>query len=376
MDPLATQENYLAQIAHLKQIIQRHELEEQKLHEVYLNRKQALENIHNDVPRLNDFDSFTIRDNSETPDYTSVKSNHPLNKKFDGSYCIETQRYLDAIQLQSSQNSVTILMTLHSSPEGDKQYSDTSDKEQEGVSTTTQDTQLRQTHTAMSLSHMDAKEPHESPPIQPHVLEPVIVPEETGESLLLTEVEMLTDDLIDTLQSVSERRRAFLRSIRLDYFQTHHLSETAPMIYISEDEWVDINQMINETLPTLFHPVLDEGPISSSEQDKYETALSQARQDHADDLRHISERNTRQRMLHQWGLYLSTKYETDLIQTKLRWPKYRFYYNDQTIHAPDYTLDRSSALYLTQYTSYYALEESKRRYRRKLVYSNKIKNLN
>ena len=53
------------------------------------------------------------------------------------------------------------------------------------------------------------------------------------------------------------------------------------------------------------------------------------------------------------------------------WPKYRFYFNDQIIRAPDYNLDRSSAQYLTQHTSYYitllfALEESKRRYRRKI----------
>jgi hypothetical protein len=176
-------------------------------------------------------------------------------------------------------------MTFHSSPEGDKQYRDISETEHEDIPTTIQDTAPQTTQTPVGFSHMDTTEPSASPSTHSHTPATSIVPEDIGEPQLPTEMEMLTDDLIDPQQHLSERRRAFLRSIRLDYFQTHHLSETAPIIQISEDEWVDINQMINETLPTLFHPVLDEGPISSSEQDKYETALSQARQEHAEDLR-------------------------------------------------------------------------------------------
>ena len=298
LEVVAQHDKQTTQITLLKQIIQRHAVEEQKLQEVYLNRKQAFENIHNEVPLLDDPDTFKISDENENLDYISAKHNNPMYKKFEGSYCIETQRYLDAIQLHSSQYSVTILMTINSSPEGDKQYNDTSEREQEELPPLTHPISTQITSTDMDLINMDTKELHTSPPTRSHLTETVIVPEVIDDSVLNTETDMQTDD---TPQSVSERRQTFLRSIRFDYFQNYHLSETAHTTNIIDDPWLDIDQLITETLPTQFYPALEERPTSSSEQDKYENALSQARQDHATDLLQIAEnRNHRQRMLLQW----------------------------------------------------------------------------
>ena len=128
-------------------------------------------------------------------------------------------------------------------------------------------------------------------------------------------------------EMITTRRRIYLQSVRLDYFQHHYLPSTShsDLEEYRGEEWLRLLNILSETIPDAFPPLLDASEISTSEQDRYYDTLNHVRTTHEQDILQLSKQQTyRRTILHQWGLYLSNKYEEDLISTRVKWNRFKF----------------------------------------------------
>ena len=103
-------------------------------------------------------------------------------------------------------------------------------------------------------------------------------------------------------ETITARRRAFLQSVRLGYFQQHYLSTqtTSSMDEERDEEWNRILTILSETIPSTFPPLLDHNDIPLVEHQQYISILTNIRHTHKDDITRLQTQQTfRHKTLHQ-----------------------------------------------------------------------------